>query len=133
MSLEELRRELERIRRLLQAYGITGVEEPPFDPQQGILYPLYTLETYEDAYRVLIDLPVANMDTLKIYTEDGELIIEASLEREMEMSTPWSYEHKVIVRRYRRRISLPPDADIEKMRVRIHGDRKIVEIIIPRR
>ena len=133
MSLEELRRELERIRRILQAYGLTGLEEPPFDPQQGVLYPLYTLEAYEDAYRILVDLPVANLDTLRVYTEDDELVIEAGLEREIEMSTPWSYEHKVIVRRYRRRIALPPDADIENMQVRVYGDRKIVEIIIPRR
>ena len=133
MVLEELRRELERIRRLLQVYGLVGLEEPPFDPQQGVLYPLYTFETYEDAYRILIDLPVANLDTLRVYTENGELVIEAGLEREIEMSTPWSYEHKVIVRRYRRRIALPPDADVENMQVRVYNDRKIVEIIIPRR
>ena len=133
MALEELRRELERIRRMLQALGITSNDEPPFDPQQGILYPLYTLEPYEDAYRILVDLPAADLDTLKIYTENGELVVDASLEKELEVATPWSYEHRVVVRRYRRRIALPPDADLENMRVRIHPTRKIVEIIIPRR
>ncbi len=133
MALDELRRELDRIRRLLQAYGFVPPDEPPFDPQQGILYPLYTLEPYEDAYRILIDLPVANLDTLKVYTEDGELIVEASLEREIELGTPWSYERRIIVRKYRRRIALPSDADVGNMRIRVYPDRKMVEIVIPRR
>ena len=133
MSLNDILREIQRIKRVLNAYGLfPEQEEPPFDPLQGVLYPLYTLESFEDAYRILVDLPVADLDTLRVYTEGRDLVIEASLEREVEITTPWSTERKVILRRYKRRITLPPDADTSNVRVRVHPDRKIIEIIVPR-
>ncbi len=137
MSLEDVRRELERIKRLLAFYAAQGLgetlDEPPFDPEEGVLHPLYTLEQGEDYYRVLVDLPAADLDTLQVYTENGELVIEAGLEREITFETPWSLERRVILRRYRRRITLPLDADPSSIRVRVHPDRKILEVIIPRR
>ncbi len=133
MSLEDVLREIERIKRLLSSYGL-GLEdnEPPFDPSEGVLHPLYSVEATEDYYRILVDLPVADLDTLRVYTEGGDLVIEAGLEREVELETPWSLERRVVLRRYRRRITLPPDADPEGIRVRVHPDRKIIEVIVPR-
>ncbi|AEM38527.1 hypothetical protein Pyrfu_0658 [Pyrolobus fumarii 1A] len=135
MSLEELFKELERIRRILQAYGLMPVEEyePPFDPREGILHPLYSLEPEEEYYRVLVDLPGADMDTLRVYTEGNDLVIEASLERAVEIETPWSLERRVVLRRYRRRIPLPPDADPSGLKLRVYPSRKIIEVLIPRR
>ena len=132
MALEELRRELERIKRLLQVYGISYNEEPPFDPREGVLYPLYTLEAYDDAYRILVDLPAADLDTLRVYVDNNDLVIEAGLEQGVELVTPWSYERKITLRMYRRRLVLPPDANPEQMQVRVHRTRKILEIVIPR-
>ena len=133
MPIDELIREIERVRRLLEAYmGLE--EEPPFDPREGVVYPLYSFDsTSDDYYRILVDLPVADLDTLRVYTEGGDLVIEASLERALEVETPWSLERRITLRRYRRRIPLPPDADPERMEVRVHPTRKIVEILLPRR
>ncbi len=132
MPINDLFREMERVRRLIEAY--LGLEdEPPYDPREGVIYPLYSFDsTSGDYYRILVDLPIADLDTLRVYTEGLDLIVEASLERVIEIETPWSVERRIALRKYRRRIPLPPDANPEKMEVHVHPSRKIVEIIIPR-
>jgi HSP20 family protein len=136
---EEIRREMERLRRRIQEEidrtlaAITGLQQATWSPD-GSLQPLYQVYTYPDRYVVVVDLAGADTGTIEVKATRDTLIIEAKLQRNVSYSDIYgtTYGREVTFHSYRNVLPLPPDADPSGMRYRVRRD-KLVEIIIPRR
>ncbi len=136
---EEIRREIERLRRRIQeevdrAFALVTMQPQAMWSPDGSLQPLYQVYTYPDRYIILVDLAGADTGSIEVKATRDSLIIEARLQKDISYSDLYgtSYGREITFHSYRNVIPLPPDADPEKMEVRVRRD-KLVEIVLPRR
>ena len=136
---EEIRREIERLRRRIQeevdrAFALVTMQPHTMWSPDGSLQPLYQVYTYPDRYVILVDLAGADTGTIDVKATEDSLIVEARLQRDVSYSDVYgtSYGREVVFRSYKNVIPLPPDADPSGMQVRVRRD-KLVEIVLPRR
>ena len=133
---EMLKRELERIRKRLEEElertMLIG-ERPGWSPS-GFLEPLYQLYEYPDRYVILVDLAGADTATLDVKVVGDRLVLESKLSKEVRYSDIYGTiaGRDVRFHSYRHVLPLPPDADPENMRVKVHRN-KVVEITIPKK
>ena len=136
---EEIRREMERLRRRIQeeidrAVSMISMQPQPLWSPDGSLQPLYQVYSYPDRYVILVDLAGADTGTIDVKATEDSLIIEARLQRSLSYSDLYGTTHgrEMVFHSYKNVIPLPPDADPKDMQVRVRRD-KLVEIVLPRR
>ncbi len=98
----------------------------------GVLEPLVSLNEYPDHYEIIIDLPYADLNALSINIRNHKMIIECSLREELRFEK-WGAYREIRFHRYKTTITLPPDADTEKLDVVKDEARKIIRIILPKK
>ena len=137
--MDEIRREIERLRRRIQeeidrAFALMTAPQPPMWSPDGSLQPLYQVYAYPDRYVILVDLAGADAGSIEVKAVGDALVIEARLQRSVSYSDIYgtTYGREVTFHSYKNVIPLPPDADPERMEVRVRRD-KMVEVVLPRR
>ena len=138
MGSEDVYEELERLRRRVirevdRILSELAALKSDLTPDGG-LRPLYTLYEYPDRYVILLDLPAADTSTLTVTATEGKLVVEARLEREISLGDLYGtvYGRETRISYYKHVIPLPPDADLENIRVNVRPN-KIVEIVVPKK
>lgn len=129
-ELEKLRKRIEEeIKRL---HGVSR-ERESWSPR-GFLEPLYHIYEYPDHYSILVDMAGADTANMEVRVVEDRLVIECRLSREVSYSDLYGtvVGRDIRFTKYRHVIPLPPDADTERIDVKIHPG-KIVEIIVPKR
>jgi HSP20 family protein len=123
---EELRKLQERMNRLFEEFErfrFPEMREIRMDAPMDVI-------DEEDQIRVVADLPGFNKEDIKVYIEDGDLVIRAERREEKEE------KHKDYLRQERRygkvyrRISLPSDLNLDKIKARYTNG--VLEITIPK-
>ncbi len=136
---EEIRREMERLRRRIQeeidrAMSMISMQPQPMWSPDGSLQPLYQVYSYPDRYVIVVDLAGADTGTIDVKATEDSVVIEARLQRSVSYSDLYGTTHgsEMVFHSYKNVIPLPPDADPHGMQVKVRRN-KIVEIVIPRK
>jgi len=119
---EELRRIQERLSRLLELERIgPRVVRPEL--------PIDLLDEGERV-RVIADLPGFKKDDIEVFVENGDLVIRAERKEEIEEKDVNYLRRERRFGRVYRRITLPSDVDLEKIKASYNNG--ILEITIPK-
>lgn len=119
---EELRRIQERLSRLLELERIgPRVVRPEL--------PIDLLDEGERV-RVIADLPGFKKDDIEVFVENGDLVIRAERKEEIEEKDVNYLRRERRFGRVYRRITLPSDVDMEKIKASYNNG--ILEITIPK-
>lgn len=132
---DSLARMHEQMNQLFDSFfGDAGwsMNRPPVDGSNAMLQPQLDIFETDKAYKLSVELPGVERDDIDLSVDDDALIIRARKDRHSEDAKDDRY-HRVERHygRYERMLTLPVDADTDKIGAELKNG--VLEVTIPRR
>ena len=93
--------------------------------------PLHTIRELEDHYEIIIDLPYVDETSIQINAYNQVLEVKAKLKRVLKCREAGYRIYSGEIREYRKRVKLPPDADVSRLTYKLVCGNRLL-IIVPK-
>ena len=93
--------------------------------------PLHTIRELEDHYEIIIDLPYVDESSIQINAYNQVLEVKAKLKKVLKCREAGYSIYSGEIREYRKRVKLPPDADVSRLTYKLVCGNRLL-IIVPK-